>query len=163
MIMGAGDSAILRLRFFEQTEEEKGTMAEIKLRGRKIPLLYTVYEMKQVQEEICPLGEFQYVIFGRNPDDPEDVSHYGSAEHLGALSRFIRIMGNAGLEESGENPDLTDKWVMRAVRPAMIPDLISACAEALSEGMASEYPEEKTEGPVDVTLEDMQKKKEKEG
>ena len=57
-ITGAVDSAILRLRFFEQTEEEKWTMAEIKLRGRKIPLLYTVYEMKQVQEEIGPWASF---------------------------------------------------------------------------------------------------------
>lgn len=138
-------------------------MAEIKLKGRVIPLLYTVYEMKLVQDEICPLGDFQYVIFGRNRDDEKDSSKYGSSEHLSALGKLIRIMGNAGLEEAGQEPDLTEKWIMRAMRPAGITEYISACAEALSEGMASEYPAEEAEGPVDVTLEDMNKKKETAG
>lgn len=138
-------------------------MAEITLRGRKIPLVYTVYEMKQVQEEICSLGDFQYVIFGRNKDDEKDASKYGSAEHLGALAKLIRIMGNAGLEEAGEDPNLTEKSIMRAMKPAFIPDYIEACASALNEGMSSEYPKEEPEGPVDVTLEKINKKKEKDG
>lgn len=105
-------------------------MTEIKLKGRKIPLLYTVYEMKQVQDEICSLGDLQYVIFGRNRDDDKDSSKYGSSGHLSALGRLIRIMGNAGLEEAGEAPDLTEKWIMRAMRPASISDYIAACAAA---------------------------------
>lgn len=136
-------------------------MAEITLKGRRIPLLYTTWEMKQVQEEICSLDDFQYVIFGRNRDDEKDQSKYANAEHLSALGKLIRIMGNAGLEEAGEEADLTDKGVLRAMRPAMLSDYIAACADALSEGMASEYPQEKTEGPVDVTLENINKKKEK--
>ena len=137
-------------------------MAEITLKGRRIPLLYTVYEMKQVQEEICSLGDFQYVVFGRNRDDESDQSKYGSAEHLAAIAKLIRIMGNAGLEEAGEEPNLTEKGIMRAIRPANIPDYISACADALNDGMSSEYPKEEAEGPVDVTLEEMNKKKETE-
>ena len=137
-------------------------MAEITLKGRRIPLLYTVYEMKQVQEEICSLGDFQYVVFGRNREDEHDQSKYGSAEHLAAIAKLIRIMGNAGLEEAGEEPNLTEKGIMRAIRPANIPDYISACADALNEGMSSEYPKEEAEGPVDVTLEEMNKKKETE-
>ena len=138
-------------------------MAEIKLKGRRIPLLYTVFEMKQVQDEICSLGDFQYVIFGRNRDDETDGSKYGSSEHLGALAKLIRIMGNAGLEEAGKEPDLTEKMIMRAMRPAELSDYISACADALSEGMASEYQEEEPDGPVDVTLEAMKKKETKDG
>lgn len=138
-------------------------MASIKLKGREIPLLYTVFEMKAVQEEICSLGDFQYVIFGRNREDPADQSKYASAEHLGALSKLIRILGNAGLEEAGEAPDLTEKQIMRSIRPANISDIINACADALSEGMASEVPAEEEEGPVDVTLEEMKKKEAKEG
>jgi hypothetical protein len=137
-------------------------MAEIKLKGRTIPLLYTVFEMKQVQEEICSLGDFQFVIFGQNRDDEHDHSRYASAEHLTALAKLIRIMGNAGLEEAGEAPDLTEKSIMRAIKPANIPDYISACADALNEGMSSEYPKEEAAGPVDVTLEEMNKKKETE-
>ena len=132
------------------------------MKGREIPLLYTVYEMKQVQEEIAPLGEFQYIIFGRNKDDEKDTSKYAGAEHLGAVAKLIRILGNAGLEEAGEAADLTDKWVLRAMKPAALVDAVNACMEAMSEGMASEIPEKESDEPVDVTLEQMKKKETKE-
>ena len=69
-------------------------------------------------------------------------------------------LGNTGLEEEGENPDLTDKKVMRAIRPVELGEMVSACMEAMNEGMASEIPEKKQEGPVDVVLEEIEKKKE---
>ena len=37
-------------------------MAEIILKGRTVPLLYTTYEMKLIQEEIAPIGKFQYIV-----------------------------------------------------------------------------------------------------
>ena len=137
-------------------------MAEITLKGRTIPLLYTMLEMKQIQEEVAPAGEFLYLMLGVNKDDPEDRSPYGSPEHLNALAKAIRILGNAGLEEDGQEPDLTDKWVMRALRPTQIVEAVNACATAMNEGMSSEIKEkeEKEEGPVDVTLEEINKKKE---
>ena len=67
-------------------------MASITLKGREIPLLYTVWEMKQVQEEICPLGDLQYIMFGRNKDDENDRSKYAGPEHLNALAKLIRIL-----------------------------------------------------------------------
>ena len=45
------------------------------------------------------------LVLGRNPDDKEDTSKYGSAEHLKAAAALIRILGNAGLEEAGENAE----------------------------------------------------------
>jgi len=51
---------------------------------------------------------------------------------------------------------------MRSVSPYDFPEIINACAAALTEGYLSEIPREKKEGPVDVTLEKMEKKKEKE-
>lgn len=135
---------------------------EITLRGRKIPLLYTTYEMMEIQEQIAPLDEFQYIIFGQQKDEKEKSSLYGSPEHLTAVARLVRILGNAGLEENGEAPDLTDKWVMRALRPAELAEAVNACLAAMNEGMASEIPDKKKEGPVDVTLEEMNKKKEAE-
>jgi len=137
-------------------------MAKITLKGREIPLLYTTYEMKQIQEEIAPLSTFQYVVFGRNKDDPDDASRFGSPEQLEALAKLIRILGNAGLEEAGEAPDLTDKKVLRALRPTEIVEAINACTQAMADGMSSEIPEKEKEGPVDVTLEEMKKKKEQE-
>ena len=136
-------------------------MTEITLRGRKIPLLYTVYEMKAVQEEVCPLGELQYVLFGRNRDDEKDTSRYGAPEHIGTVAKMVRILGNAGLEEAGEKPDLTDKWVMRSLKPTQLAETVNMCITAMNEGMASEIPEKEETGPVDVTLEEMNKKKER--
>ena len=134
-------------------------MASITLKGQEIPLLYTTYEMKQIQEKIAKLEDFQYIIFGRNKDDKEDRSLYGSPKHLDALAKLIRILGNAGLEEAGEEPDLTDKKVLRALKPFELIEAVNECTAAMAEGMESEYEPEKQEGPVDVTLEEMNRKK----
>ena len=137
-------------------------MITIELKGREIPLLYTTWEMKQVQEELGPISKAIKKVLGRNPEDDEDMSLYAGAEHLAAAATLIRILGNAGLEESGEAADLTDKKVLRALKPADLADAVNRCMDAMAEGMKSEIPEKKQEGPVDVTLEEMNKKKEKE-
>ena len=137
-------------------------MATFMLKGQEIPLLYTTYEMKEIQEEIAPLNDFQYIIFGRKKEDENDDSLYGGPEHLTAVAKLLRILGNAGLEESGKEPFLTDKKVMRSLRPGELVDAVNACMSAMSEGMASEIPDKKKEGPVDVMLEEMEKKKEPE-
>lgn len=137
-------------------------MVTITLKGRRIPLLYTVLEMKEIQEQIGPLGKAIDMILGRNPDDKEDTSQFGGPEHLGNLAKLIMILGNAGLEEEGQEADLTEKKIMRAIKPAEMLDVINACMDALNEGMTSEIPEEKNTGPVDVTLEEINKKKETE-
>ena len=134
-------------------------MASLTLKGREIPLLYTTYEMKQIQEEVCPLGDLQYVLFGRAKDAPEDdMSRFGSPEHLSALGKTVVIFGNAGLEEAGEAPDLTEKKVLRSLRTPDLVNVINACTQAMREGMESEFPDKEDEGPVDVTLEEMKKK-----
>lgn len=138
-------------------------MVTITLKGREIPLLYTTYEMKMIQEEIAPISKAVNIVMGRNPDDEKDQSRYASAEHLDALAKAVRILGNAGLEEAGETPDLTDKWILRAMRPSKIPQTVSACMDAMAEGMKSEIPEKETDEPVDVTLEEMKKKETKAG
>ena len=138
-------------------------MKTIKLKGREIPLIYTTYEMKTIQEEIAPLSNAILLVLGRNPEDKKDMSRYGGAEHLDAAAKLIRILGNAGLEEAGEAPDLTDKKVLRAMKPGDMVHAINACVEALAEGMASEIPEKESNEPVDVTLEEMKKKEVKDG
>jgi len=137
-------------------------MKTITLKGREIPLLYTTWEMKQIQEEIGPLGKVPYMIYGMNPDDKKDTSRYGSAEQLEAVASLIRILGNAGLEEAGEAPDLTNKKIMRSLKPNELMDTIQCCVDAMNEGMESEFPEKEEDGPVDVTLEEINKKKAKE-
>ena len=137
-------------------------MNSITLKGREIPLIYTTWEMKQVQEEIGPLSKAINLVLGRNPEDKDDISGYGSAEHLCAAAKLIRILGNAGLEEAGAEPDLTEKKIMRALKPGELAQAINACIEAMNEGMESEIPPKEEEGPVDVTLEEINKKKAKE-
>ena len=139
-------------------------MSKITLRGREIPLLYTTYEMKLMQEEIAPLSMLNFALCGRNPEDEKDMSGFATAEHLAVVAKAVRILGNAGLEEAGEAGDLNDKKIMRAIKPGELAETINACVDAMNEGMYREIPDraEKTEGPVDVTLEEINKKKETE-
>ena len=137
-------------------------MVTITLKGREIPLLYTVYEMKTIQEEIGPLDTVLYKATGRNREDEADLSGFGSAEHPSTIAKLVKILGNAGLEEAGETPDLTEKKVMRAMRPNEVIQIANECMNAMTEGMRSEIPEKKDDGPVDVTLEEITKKKEPE-
>lgn len=127
-------------------------MITVNLNGREIPLIYTVYEMKQIQEQISPLDKYIEIMSGKRG--------FANVEHLECLAKTIVIMGNAGLEEAGEEPNLTEKKVMRALKPKMIAESVSLCMDAMAEGMQSEIPEKKKDGPVDVVLEEMEKKKE---
>lgn len=133
-------------------------MVTITLKGRKIPLLFTTAELLEIQEEIAPIGKALVMIAGNNPEDESDMDFARTPERLKALATAIRILGNAGLEENGEAPDLKEKWILRAVKPFEVLDAASACMDALAEGMASEIPKQEEEGPVDVTLEEMKKK-----
>lgn len=138
-------------------------MASITLKGREIPLIYTVLEMKQIQEEIGPLNKAVNYITGKDPNrDESDESFAGSPEHISAVAKAVVIMGNAGLEEAGEVPDLTEKKILRALKPNEFAIAMNKCFEAMNEAMRSEIPEKKTDEPVDVTLEDMKKKETKE-
>lgn len=137
-------------------------MTSIKLKEREIPLIYTTEEMLTIQEEIGPIHETITVASGSNPDDKKDTSRFGTKEHLKTLAKLIVILGNAGLEENNQEGDLTEKKVLRGIKPDEIYLAVSACMQCLTEGMMSEIPEKKPEGPVDVTLEEIKKKDETE-
>lgn len=140
-------------------------MASITLKGREIPLEYTVWEMKLLEEEIGKINEFLRMLFGKTPEDGDDeASAFGEPEQLNAIAAFIRICGNAGLESTGEEANLTDKWILKAMKPGQITEVMGACVTAINEGMASEIPQKEENGePVDVTLEQMERKKGKDG
>lgn len=136
-------------------------MINIELGGRKIPLVFTVLEMKEMQEQIAPIGELHYALFAINKDDRKDQSQYGTPGHLNTIAKAIRILGNAGLEETGQEPDLTERKIMRALRPSKLTDTLKAIMNAITEDMESEIPEEESKEPVDVTLEEINRKKKK--
>lgn len=139
-------------------------MITINLKGREVPLIYTTYEMLEIQEKIAPISEAINLLLGKDKEDQKkQYSLFGSTEHLKATAKFVVILGNAGLEENGNNPDLTEKKVLRAMKPDDIGVIVNKCLDAMAEGMASEIPEKKKEGPVDVVLEEIEKKKERDG
>ena len=137
-------------------------MVILKLKEREIPLVYTTLEMLDIQEDIGPIDKAIRTVNGVNPDDDKDLSLIGGKEQLKALGAFIRILGNAGLRMNGEEADLKDREILSWMRPDEILKAVNACMDAMQEGMRSEIPEKEETGPVDVTLEEINKKKVKE-
>lgn len=141
-------------------------MQEIKIGKREIPLFYSTYEMLAIQEEIgCTAFQLREEVFGirqEEEDDPmsirmECVTDPEKTKKLGTL---IRILGNAGLEENGEKGDLTDKWILRNMKPALIMAYAVAAMAVIVEGNRIEAPEaEEQQGPVDEVLEEQNAKK----
>lgn len=132
----------------------------ITLKGRDIPLIFTSLELKEILAQIGKLDETMAAVMGTNPEDKNDTSRYGSLEHLNALAKAIVIMGNAGLEESGVKGDLTEKAVLRAIKPRELLNASLAVFNTMTDGIASEIEdeEEETEGRTDIGLEEIEKK-----
>ena len=140
-------------------------MNTIKIGGREIPLFYSTYELVAIQEEIgCTAFQLRDEVFGIKQEDEDDpmsirmevVTDPAKTKRLGTL---LRIMGNAGLEEEGKEPDLTDKWVLRHMKPALIMAYAIAAMAVITEGNKTETPAEEKSGPVDEGLEEELAKK----
>ena len=143
-------------------------MTEIKIGGREIPLFYSSYEMIAIQDEIgCTAFQLNDEVFGIKKEEDEDgnekpevrfgvVTDPQKTKKLGTL---IRILGNAGLEEKGEKPDLTDKWILRNMKPVMILAYAVAVLAEINTGNKIEKDPSENSGPVDETLEEQNAKK----
>ena len=140
-------------------------MKTIKIGKREIPLYYSTYEMVEIQKEIgCTAFQLKEEVFGIRQEDEDDpmsivldcVTDPVKTKKLGTL---IRIMGNAGLEEEGQEGDLTDKWVLRHMRPALIMMYALAALNVITDGNRVEAPAEEGNEPVDEGLEEQQAKK----
>ena len=146
---------------------EGSKLPKINIGGREIPLFYSSYEMISIQEEIgCTAFQLNDEVFGVHREDPDDdnspvhfevVTDPSKTKKLGTL---IRILGNAGLEEEGKEPDLTDKWVLRNMKPGMIMVYVIAMIAVIAEGNKIESTKKPDEGgPVDEVLEQENAKK----
>ena len=139
-------------------------MAGIRIGGRDIPLLYTTYELVAIQEEIgCTGHQLRDEVFGihlADEDDPSSVVFdcVTDGKKTKKLGTLIRILGNAGLEEQGEEPNLTDKWVLRNMKPGLLLVYALGAFGVINEGNQMEAKQEET-GPVDEGLEEEQAKK----
>ena len=138
---------------------------EINIGGRDIPLYYSAYEMTAIQEEIgCTAYQLRDEVFGirlADEDDPKSVVFdvATDAKKTKKLGTLIRILGNAGLEERGEAPDLTDKWVLRNIKSGMVLVYAVVLFNVIMEGNRMEAGEKEESGPVDVLVEEANAKK----
>lgn len=139
-------------------------MTEIKIGGRIIPLNYTAFEMIEIQKQIgCTAFQLKDVVFGIHQEDEDNtdsvrIDVIKDPERLEKMGKLIAILGNAGLEEKGEKPDITYKWVLRNMKPAMILSYAIDTMGEIAEGNIMESKDEET-GPVDEILEEQQAKK----
>ena len=145
---------------------EGSKLPTIRIGGREIPLFYSTMELISIQDEIgCTAFELNDTVFGIKKDEEDEDSQvrFGvitDAEKTKKLGTLIRILGNAGLEEEGQEPDLTDKWILRHIKPGMIMVYVIALIAVLTEGNKIESTRKEEEsGPVDEGLEEENAKK----
>ena len=135
---------------------------EIRIGGREIPMTLTTFELIAIQEEIgCNVGQLEDEVFGLEKNLETDKYNFKLAEDKERLKKFgklIRILGNAGLEEAGQEPDLTDKWILRHMKPGMIMAYVIVITAVINESMKMESAQD--DGPVDEVLAEENRKKE---
>ena len=116
----------------------------VEIGGREIPLKYTMRELADMEEQIGTMDQFRDLILeGR--------------KRLRNMAAAIRIMGNAGLKEAGQEPDLTDDGVLDAMDPQKMKAYQISVLAAFTGGWKMETEEEKEH---DVVLEEIERKKE---
>ena len=146
--------------------KEEKKLPTIKIGGRDIPLFYSSLEMVDIQKDIgCTAFQLNEEVFGIHLEDEDDPSsvRFGvitDGDKLEKFGKLIRILGNAGLEEEGKEPDLTDKWILRHMKPGMVMVYVIGVVAVISDGnkVESTTPEEE-KGPVDEGLEEQNAKK----
>lgn len=146
-------------------------MNKLILGEREIPLTLTALETATIQEELgCTVLQLRDDVLGCETNFEEldkdgnpkvTLKILSEPQRVKKLGTVIRILGNAGLEMEGKEPDLTDKWVLRNMKPAqhMILAYAIAVQAVINEAMAIELPKEEN-GPVDLILEEENRKKE---
>lgn len=143
-------------------------MTQILIGGREIPLYFSTYEMIAIQKEIgCTAAQLRDEVFGLHLADEDDPNSWTmevgrDPERMEKLGKLITILGNAGLEENGEEGNLTAKWIMRKMKPAEILGYgIAAIAEinnGLTSETAAEAKEEAGESKSVIVMEEERKK-----
>ena len=143
-------------------------LVELKIGGREIPMHYSTYETIAIQRDIgCTAFQLKDQVFGVEKVDEDGDETLGNirlnivddSEKMEKLAKLIRILGNAGLEESGQEPDLTDKWILRHMKPSMIVIYGMAMMAVITAGNMMEAREEKKGEETDVILEEEKAKK----
>lgn len=139
-------------------------MTEIKIGGRVLPLSYTAFEMIEIQKQIgCTAFQLKDEVFGIRQEDEDDpqsirIDVIKDPERLEKMGKLIAILANAGLEENGQEPDVTYKWVLRNMKPSLILSYAIATMSEIANGNMMEAKADEN-GPVDEGLEEERAKK----
>ena len=143
-------------------------LPEIKIGKRNIPLYYSTYETIAIQREIgCTAFQLKDQVFGVEIIDEDKDATLDNIrlkvaedpERMEKLGKLICILGNAGLEEEGQEPDLTEKWVLRNMKPAMMMIYALAVMTVITRGNTMEARPEQNGEPVDEIKEENDAKK----
>ena len=140
-------------------------MTEIKIGGRTVPLFYSTYEMIAIQREIgCTAFELREKVFGfhlKDEDDPTslEMDVAKDPEKTEKFGKLLMILGNAGLEEAGQEANLTAKWVLRNMKPQLINVFALTAMKVIIDGNRVETQNAEEQGPVDEILEEQNAKK----
>lgn len=143
-------------------------MNTITIGGREIPLFFSTYEVKPIQKEICNINDLNDQVFGyeerRNEEGEMEHGFHilDDGEKIERFGKLVRILGNAGLEEDGKEPDLTEKWILRRLKYNFsIMDVVLPVLDTINEGMKMENTMEAKEesGPVDEGLKEIERAK----
>lgn len=125
----------------------------------------TSWELAVIHDEIgCTVGKLRDEVFAISQNMETGEYTFGILDDGAKIKKFgtlLKILGNAGLEEAGQKPDLTDKWILRNMKPGMFMVYVLAASAVITEAMKMEYGD-KNEGPVDEVLEEENRKKEPE-
>lgn len=139
-------------------------MAELQIGGREIPLHYSTFEMIEIERALgCTAYELNSKVLGLRQTDEDDPTKveldiFRNPDMKENLGKLIRILGNAGLEEAGQEPDLTDRWVLKHMHPGSVAAYAVAVMVIINDGNQMEAKREES-GPVDEGLEEEQGKK----
>ena len=119
----------------------------LRIGDREIPLRFRMNQFAEAEEEIGSMAEI------------EDLLMNGKARARN-LAKMIRIMGNAGLKHEGQEPDLTDEWLLENMMPKYLQAYQVAVCMAMSEETQMQAPKAMGENEErDLVLEELNKKK----
>ena len=115
--------------------------------GKQIPLKFGMDQFAEIEEEVGYLGDVKELIMK------------GKKRVRNVIS-VIRILGNAGLQAAGEQPDLTEEWLRENMEPQNIMLYQLAAIACMSKAEESEAVQEENENTErDLVLEEINRKK----
>lgn len=125
--------------------------ASIKVGKREIPLYYDLRAQIEFEEEL-----------GMTWDELRgSINRLKGNKNTKTVIQTIRIMGNRGLKRAGQEPDLTDDWLLDHILPKNLLEYRVAILETMMAGRYMETEENADEqGEVDIGLMEIRKKKE---